>query len=88
MAPNRGRRRLLATLPMVATALYLRPALADPTVRQAARPLLGTRVDMTVQADRGIDTQVAMTAAFSEMQRLHDMPVSYTHLTLPTNREV
>ena len=77
MAPNRGRRRLLATLPMVATALYLRPALADPTVRQAARPLLGTRVDMTVQADRGIDTQVAMTAAFSEMQRLHDMLSRY-----------
>lgn len=77
MALNRGRRRLLATIPMVATALYLRPALADPTVQQASRPLMGTRVDITVQADRGTDAAVAMAAAFSEMQRLHDMLSRY-----------
>ena len=65
MAPNLGRRRLLATIPMVATAIYLRPALADPTVQQASRTLMGTRVDMTVQADRGSDAPDAMTAAFS-----------------------
>lgn len=77
MAPNRGRRRLLATLPLVATALYLRPALADPSVQQASRTLMGTRVDMTVQADRGTDVPVAMTAAFAEMQRLNDMLSRY-----------
>lgn len=89
MAPNLGRRRLLATIPMVATAIYLRPALADPTVQQASRTLMGTRVDMTVQADRGSDAPDAMTAAFSEMQRLNDMlsryrignPVHALHLT-------
>ncbi len=77
MAPDRGRRRLLATIPMVATALYLRPALADPTVQHASRPLMGTRLDMTLQGDRAIDTSVAMTAAFAEMQRLHDMLSRY-----------
>ena len=77
MAPNRGRRRLLATLPMVATALYLRPALADPTVHQASRQLMGTRLDVTVQADRGTAVAQAMGAAFSEMQRLNDMLSRY-----------
>ena len=77
MAPNRGRRRLLATLPMVATALYLRPALADSSVQQASRTLMGTRVDITVQADRGVDAPAAITAAFSEMQRLNDMLSRY-----------
>lgn len=77
MAPNRGRRRLLASIPIVATALYLRPALADPTVHQASRALMGTQLDMTVQADRGVDVLLAMTAAFSEMQRLNDMLSRY-----------
>lgn len=77
MAPNRGRRRLLATLPMVATALYLRPALADPSVQQASRPLMGTRLDLTVQADRGTEVPIAMNAAFAEMQRLNDMLSRY-----------
>lgn len=77
MAPNRGRRRLLATVPLVATALYLRPALADPSVQQTSRPLMGTRLDMTVQAERGIDVTLAMGAAFAEMQRLNDMLSRY-----------
>lgn len=77
VAPNLGRRRLLATIPLVATAVYLRPALADPTVQQASRTLMGTRVDMTVQADRGSEAPAAMAAAFSEMQRLNDMLSRY-----------
>ena len=32
--PNLQRRRLLAGLPLLATALWLKPALADPQVRQ------------------------------------------------------
>lgn len=35
--PNLQRRRLLAGLPLLATALWLKPALADPNVRQASR---------------------------------------------------
>lgn len=77
MIADRGRRRLLATLPMVATALYVRPALADPSVQQVSRTLMGTRLDMTVQAERGIDTPAAMTAALAEMQRQSDMLSRY-----------
>lgn len=71
------RRSLLAALPLLVTGLYLRPALADTTVRQASRSLMGTRLDMTVQAGRGIDTGLAMAAAFTEMQRLADLMSRY-----------
>ncbi len=74
---NSGRRRLLATIPLVVTGLYLRPALADPTVRQASRTLMGTQVDMTVQHPNSGDAQVAMSAAFAEMQRLSDLMSRY-----------
>lgn len=77
MTPDRGRRRLLATFPMVATALFLRPALADPSVQQASRALMGTRLDMTAQAGRGIEVSSAMNAAFAQMQRLSDMLSRY-----------
>ena len=74
---NLGRRRLLASLPLLATALFLNPALADPRVRQASRTLMGTRVDMTVQGERADVSDQAMAAAFVEMARLSDMMSRY-----------
>ena len=43
-----------------------------------------------VDDDRNILTSVAMTleAEGFEVETYNDGPVSYTHLTLPTNREV
>lgn len=74
---NQGRRRLLAGLPLLATALFLKPALADPRVRQASRSLMGTRVDITVQASNADIPEAAMAAAFAEMARLSDMMSRY-----------
>lgn len=74
---NNGRRRLLAGLPLLATALFLKPALADPRVRQASRSLMGTRVDITVQARSGDISEAAMAAAFNEMARLSDLMSRY-----------
>lgn len=74
---NPGRRRLLAAVPLLATALFIQPALADPTVRQASRQLMGTRVDITVQHGSGADAEAAMAAAFAEMARLSDMMSRY-----------
>lgn len=74
---NQGRRRLLASLPLLATALFLKPALADPSVRQASRTLMGTRVDITVQGQRADASDMAMAAAFAEMARLSDMMSRY-----------
>jgi thiamine biosynthesis lipoprotein len=77
---NPGRRRLLSCLPLLATALFLKPARADPTVHQSSRTLMGTRVDMTVQAQSAAVSEVAMSAAFSEMSRLSDVMSRY-HVT-------
>lgn len=74
---NKGRRRLLVGLPLLATALFLKPALADPRVRQASRSLMGTRVDITVQAGSGDIPEAAMAAAFTEMARLSDLMSRY-----------
>ena len=47
-------------------------ALASPRVWRACRPIV-----------------VGATSVFEqEVRRLQSLPVSYTHLTLPTNREV
>ncbi|MBK5205612.1 MAG: FAD:protein FMN transferase [Polaromonas sp.] len=74
---NKGRRRLLVGLPLLATALFLKPALADPRVRQTSRSLMGTRVDITVQARSGDIPEAAMAAAFTEMARLSDLMSRY-----------
>lgn len=74
---NNGRRRLLASLPLLATAMFLKPALADPKVQQASRNLMGTRVDITVQGGDVDASGVAMNAAFAEMARLSDMMSRY-----------
>lgn len=71
--PQRGRRRLLAGLPLLATGLFLRPALADAGVHRASRSLMGTKVDLTLQADNPVRAAVAIEAAFAEMQRLAAM---------------
>lgn len=74
---NNGRRRLLASLPLLATAMFLKPALADPKVQQASRDLMGTRVDITVQGGDVAVSGSAMNAAFAEMARLSDMMSRY-----------
>ncbi len=74
---NNGRRRLLASLPLLATAMFLKPALADPKVQQASRDLMGTRVDITVQGGDVEASGLAMNAAFAEMARLSDMMSRY-----------
>lgn len=75
--PSVRRRRLLAGLPLLATGLYLRPALADPLVRQTSQPLMGTRLDITVQGGHASDSDAAMAAALAEMTRLSDMMSRY-----------
>ena len=75
--PTLQRRRLLAGLPLLATALWLKPALADPNVRQASRTLMGTQLDITVQGDNAAVSDAAMAAAFTEMARLADMMSRY-----------
>lgn len=77
---NQRRRRMLAGLPLLATALFIKPALADPGVRQASRALMGTRLDLTVQTRDGDAAEAAMAAAFAEMARLSDLMSRY-HVT-------
>lgn len=74
---NNGRRCLLAGLPLLATGLFLRSALADPGVRQASRSLMGTRLDITVQTRNGDIAEEAMAAAFTEMARLSNLMSRY-----------
>lgn len=74
---NNERRRLLAGLPLLATGLFLNPALANPQVRQAFQNLMGTRVDITVQAREGDVAEAAVAAAFTEMARLSDLMSRY-----------
>jgi len=66
---DQGRRRLLASLPLLTLAPWLTPALADPQVQRASRPLMGTRVDIVVDHG-GPGAAAAIEAAFAEMARL------------------
>ena len=74
---NTGRRRLIAGLPLLATGLFLNPALASPLVRQASRALMGTRVDITAKASSTAGCDAAIAAAFAEMTRLSDLMSRY-----------
>lgn len=74
---NTGRRRLIAGLPLLATGLFLNPALASPLVRQASRVLMGTRVDITAQSSKAADCDAAIAAAYAEMTRLSDLMNRY-----------
>lgn len=81
---NQGRRRLLAGLPLLATAVYLKPAMANPEVQQASRSLMGTRVEITVHARHVDESKLAMASAFDEMARLSNMMSRY-HATSVVN---
>jgi len=74
---NAGRRRLVASLPLLATGLFLNPALASPQVHKASRALMGTQVDITAQASSAVDCDAAIAAAYAEMTRLSDMMSRY-----------
>ncbi len=79
--PIDHRRRALvrgaASVPLLATAMFVRPALADPSVTRASRRLLGTRVDIVVQDSCHAAAQAAMSAAFAEMARLERLMSRY-----------
>ncbi|QPF74001.1 FAD:protein FMN transferase [Roseateles sp. DAIF2] len=73
--PALPRRRLLkAALPALAVALLPRTAWSSPAVLRAARPLMGTRVDLVAQGD---GAAAAAEAAFEEMARLEQMMSRY-----------
>ena len=62
----------------------------DDGLASTTGPLLRTAVDLgmhgVVHQATGCVVKVEMEALVADMDAL--MPVSYTHLTLPTNREV
>nr|WP_240988621.1 FAD:protein FMN transferase [Cupriavidus taiwanensis] len=57
--------------------MFVRPALADPSVTRATRRLLGTRVDIVVQGGGHGAVQAAIAAAFAEMARLEQLMSRY-----------
>ncbi|MBV8273301.1 MAG: FAD:protein FMN transferase [Cupriavidus sp.] len=77
LLPNPGRRRCLAGLPLLATAMFVKPALADPGVKQYSRMLLGTKVDIVVQSDATTAAESASRMAFAEMARLEQLMSRY-----------
>ncbi len=68
------RRRCLAGLGLLATGLFVRPALASPHVQRASKDMLGTRIDIVAQ---GRQASQAMTLAFAEMARLERLMSRY-----------
>nr|WP_316638497.1 FAD:protein FMN transferase [uncultured Roseateles sp.] len=79
-SPDPVRRRWLAALPLLVTGLYLNPGLARGEaagVHQASRPLMGTRLDITVQCTDALAAGRAMDAAFAEMARLAGLMSRY-----------
>ncbi len=68
------RRRCVAGLGLLATSLFVRPALASPHVQRASRDMLGTRIDIVAQ---GKQANQAMALAFAEMARLERLMSRY-----------
>lgn len=68
------RRRCLTGLGLLATGMFVRPALASPLVQRASRDLLGTRIDIVAQ---GKHASKAMALAFTEMARLECLMSRY-----------
>jgi thiamine biosynthesis lipoprotein len=66
-----------ASVPLLATGMFVRPPLADPTVTRASRRLLGTRVDIVVQGIGNATVQAGIAAAFAEMARLEQLMSRY-----------
>lgn len=71
------RRQVLAGLSVLVTGLFIKPALADAQVRQAAQNLMGTRVDITLQTSSPSLAADAMSAAFTAMTRLSNVMSRY-----------
>jgi len=74
---QRGRRRLVLALPLIACGLVVAPVQAKVGVYQSSHTLMGTRVDLTLQ---GVDMAAlprAAEMAFAEMERLADMMSRY-----------
>lgn len=74
MSSMLDRRRCLTGLGLLATGLFVRPALASPHVQRASRELLGTRIDIVAQ---GKQASKAMALAFAEMARLERLMSRY-----------
>ncbi|CAG9165575.1 hypothetical protein LMG23992_00533 [Cupriavidus laharis] len=75
-----GRRRSLrglGGLSLLATGMFVRPALADPAVHRASQQLMGTRVDIVVQCASAAVARDGMAAAFAEMTRLEQRMSRY-----------
>lgn len=70
-------RAAAASVPMLATAMFVRPALADATVTRATRRLLGTQVDIVVQDSSYLHARSGIAAAFAEMARLEQLMSRY-----------
>ena len=68
------RRRCLTGFGLLATGMFVRPALASPHVQRASRVLLGTRIDIVAQ---GKHASKAMALAFTEMARLERLMSRY-----------
>lgn len=68
------RRRCLSRLGLLATGLFVGPALANPNVQRASRNLLGTRIDIVAE---GRHASQAITLAFAEMARLERLMSRY-----------
>lgn len=75
-----GRRRSLrgiGGLSLLATGMFVRPALADPAVHRLSQPLMGTRVDIVVQCASASAASAGMSAALAEMARLERLLSRY-----------
>lgn len=71
------RRQVLGATSLLAVAMFQRTAWAAPSVQRDSRPLMGTRLDITVEhADAGV-RQAALAAAWAEMTRLTRMMSRY-----------
>ena len=89
-----GARALAAALPhpdpMTVTAYYLaRPASGPVRCEvEVLRVGKGTSTGM-VRMVQGGETMIQLIGTYTDLDRIRGVnPVSYTHLTLPTNREV
>lgn len=76
-AHGAARRRWVQAVPLLATALWLRPVLTGVGVAQSSRTLMGTRLDITVDGVDQRTADAAMQAAWTEMTRLADMMSRY-----------
>lgn len=72
-----GRRRMALALPALALGLVVPPLKAQTDVHRVTRPLMGTRVELTLQGRNANALSEATQAALTEMSRLSDMMSRY-----------